>query len=105
MPYVWLGLAIAVEVGATLSLRAAVDGRRIWYVVTTIGYVASFACLSIALALGLGLGIAYGIWVAVGVAATAVLSKLIFGEAFTPFMAVGVGLIASGVLVIELGAH
>lgn len=105
MQWVALGLAIACEVAATLSLRVAAAGRPRWYVGVTAGYVAAFVALSFALFEGLPLGVAYGIWAATGVAATAVLSKLVFGEPLTRLMAFGIALIVVGVLLVELGAH
>lgn len=104
----WLLLAgaIVLEVGATLSLRQASRGSAWWYAPVVVGYVAAFSLLSATLASGVPLGVAYGIWTAVGVAATAVLGRVLFREPFTALMALGVALIAGGVLVIELGgAH
>lgn len=70
-----------------------------------VGYPASFWFLTAVLRSGVSLGVAYGIWSALGVAATAVLSAVIFGEAFTPLMGAGLGLVMIGVLVVELGSH
>ena len=53
----------------------------------------------------MALGVAYGIWGASGVALTAILSAVIFGEALTPVMLGGIGLIILGVLTIELGSQ
>jgi small multidrug resistance pump len=103
MAWIFLIGAIVSEVAGTLSLRAAVGGQKLWYVVVGVGYLVAFALLSLALSEGLALGIAYGIWAAVGVALTAVLSKFIFKEPFTALMAGGIALIAGGVLLVELG--
>ena len=51
------------------------------------------------------LGVAYGIWGASGVALTAILSTLIYGEPLTPIMVGGIVLIILGVLTIELGSQ
>ncbi|QCQ91033.1 DMT family transporter [Rhodococcus sp. SGAir0479] len=103
----WMFLfgAIASEIGATMSLRVAALGRPRWYAVVGLGYVAAFALLSAALAHGLGIGVAYGVWSAVGIAATAVLSRIVFREPFTALMGVGVAVIVGGVLLVELGAQ
>ncbi|TYL49887.1 QacE family quaternary ammonium compound efflux SMR transporter [Nocardioides sp. BGMRC 2183] len=103
--YLFLTAAILTEVSATLALRAAVTGRRVWYVVTVVGYLLSMTLLSLSLADGMPLGVAYGIWTATGVALTAVASRFVFGEPLTLTMAGGIALIAGGVLLIELGAH
>jgi small multidrug resistance pump len=97
-------LAICVEVGATLSLKmATIRGPR-WLAVAFLGYAGAFAALTGALAAGAPLGIVYGIWAACGVAATAVASRWLFKERLTRLSATGIGVIAVGVLVIDLGA-
>ncbi|MCV7321637.1 DMT family transporter [Mycolicibacterium confluentis] len=101
----WLALAaaIVIEVVATLSLRAS-EGlrRRVWIAPVILGYVASFVMLSWSLSLGMPVGIAYGVWSACGVALVAVIARFLFAERLTPMMAAGIGLIISGVLVIQL---
>lgn len=99
-----LGAAIAVEVAATLSLRASQDHSG-WLVVVVSGYVGAFALLTLVLRAGLSIGVAYGIWGALGTAATAVLAAAIFGDPLTWPIAVGIGLIIAGVLLVELGAR
>ena len=103
MEWVYLSGAIACEVTATVALRAATTGRKAWYVVVTVGYLASFVFLSLTLDAGLGLGVAYGIWAAVGVALTAIASRVFFKEPLTILMAIGIALIMGGVFLIELG--
>ncbi len=53
----------------------------------------------------MALGVAYGIWAASGVALTAILARVIFHEPLTRTMALGILLIAVGVLTVELGAN
>ncbi len=103
MTWVYLAAAILTEVMATLSLRVAASGRRAWYVVVLAGYVASFVLLAMALGEGLGIGVAYGIWTAVGVALTALFSKALFDEPLTRTMVLGLLLIITGVVLLELG--
>jgi small multidrug resistance pump len=102
----WLLLATAIllEVSATLALRAALD-RPAWYVVVAIGYVGAFVALNFVLRAGVGIGVAYGIWGASGVALTAVLATLLFGDPLTATMGVGIALVIGGVLCVELGAE
>jgi small multidrug resistance pump len=96
--------AIVTEVTGTLALRGALD--RPWlYAVTVVGYVASFFLLIKVLQAGMPLGVAYGIWSALGVAATAVLSSVLFDEAFTLAMVGGLALIIGGVVLVEAGSH
>lgn len=102
----WLFLvgSILSESAGSLSLKAAL-GHPAWYLLVIAGFLAAFVFLALVLREGMALGVAYGIWGASGVALTAVLSALIFGEALTPLMLVGIVLIILGVLTIELGAQ
>jgi small multidrug resistance pump len=102
--WLFLGAAILIEVAATLCLRVAVQGRKLWFIGVAVGYVISFTMLGLALNTGVPLGIAYGIWAASGVALTAILSRVIFKEPLTWLMLAGIGLIVAGVVVVELGA-
>jgi small multidrug resistance pump len=102
----WLLLAgaIVTEVTGTLALRGAVDDPWL-YAVTLAGEVTSFYLLVKVLQAGMPLGVAYGVWSALGVAATAVLSALLFDEAFTGVMVLGLVLIVGGVVLVENGSH
>ncbi|MGU3501450.1 DMT family transporter [Mycobacterium sp. C31M] len=102
----WLALAgaIAMEVVATLSLRAS-DGfrRRRWIAPVAAGYLVSFYLLWLSLSLGMPVGVAYGIWTACGVALVAIAAKVLFRDPLTWRMMAGIGLIIAGVLTIEMG--
>ena len=102
--WVFLGGAIVSEVTATLSLKAAL-GAPAFYVPVVAGYLAAFLLLAATLRAGMPLGAAYGIWGAAGVALTAVLSWVLFGEPLTPLMSLGIVVIIAGVLLVELGAQ
>ena len=104
MTWVFLSLAILSELAATLSLRAS-EGlkKRLWLILIVPGYILAFFFLSLALTEGLALGLGYGIWVACGVALTAVSARILFNEPLTLPMALGISLIAAGVLIIEVG--
>ena len=99
-----LGGAIISEVSATLALRQALNQPG-FYVVVGIGYALAFVLLSLTLRAGMPLGVAYGLWGALGVALTAVLSMLVFGEPITVLVALGIALIMAGVLLVEVGAQ
>jgi small multidrug resistance pump len=96
--------AIAVEVAATLSLRASQD-NSLWLVVVVTGYVGAFVLLTMVLRTGMPVGVAYGIWGAMGTAGTAVLAAIIFGDPFTWPIVAGIALIIAGVLLVEFGSH
>jgi small multidrug resistance pump len=96
--------AILVEVTATLSLKGAQDLPWL-YAVVVIGYLGAFTFLGLVLRTGMSLGVAYGVWGASGVALTAVLSMIIFGEPLTPVMGIGIVVVIAGVLCVELGSQ
>ena len=102
----WLLLAgaIACEVAGSLSLKGAIDHPAL-YIPVAIGFVASFVFFAGVLRHGMPLGVAYGVWAASGVALTAVLSAIIYGEPFTWVMAIGIVLIMAGVLFVEMGSQ
>ena len=103
MSWIFLGAAIIFEVAGTTSLRVASAGRNWVYVLVAVFYALSYAALSVTLASGMPLGVAYGIWTAVGVALTAVIGRIVFREAFTWVMGLGIVLVMAGVLLIETG--
>jgi small multidrug resistance pump len=49
--------------------------------------------------------VAYGVWGACGVALTAVMSLVIFGEPLTPVMGIGIVVMIAGVLCVEPGSQ
>jgi small multidrug resistance pump len=102
--WVLLIAAIAVEVAATLALRASQD-HSAWLVLVGAGYIGSFILLTAVLRAGMPVGVAYGIWGACGTAATAVLAAAIFGDPFTWPIAAGIVLIIGGVLLVEFGSR
>jgi small multidrug resistance pump len=99
-----LGVAIVAEVSASLALKAALE-HPVWYLLVVTGYLAAFVFLTLVLRLGLAIGVAYGIWGAMGVALTAVMSAVVFGEPLTPVMILGMALVVGGVLCVELGSR
>jgi small multidrug resistance pump len=104
MTWLWLGGAIVVEVTASLALQAAVTAPG-WYALVVAGYLSAFFCLTRVLKGGMAIGVAYGIWGASGVALTAVMAAVLFGQALTGVMIVGLVLIVVGVLLVELGSQ
>ena len=102
----WLFLvgAILSESAGSLSLKAAL-GHPAWYLLVIAGFLAAFVFLALVLREGIALGVAYGIWGASGVALTALLSLVIFGEPLTLLMGIGIVVVIAGVLCVELGAQ
>jgi len=97
-----LSAAIMLEVTATLSLRAAIDDPW-WTVLAVVGYAGAFVALSLLLRLGTPIGVVYGIWAAAGVALTAVIASVIFGEPFTFMIGLGIIIVIAGVVLVETG--
>jgi small multidrug resistance pump len=103
---VLLSLAIAVEVGATISLRYS-DGftKPLPSVLVVIGYAISFYLLSLILR-ELDVGTTYAIWAGAGTAAIAVIGIVALGEPATALKLASIALIIAGVIGLNLsGAH
>jgi multidrug transporter EmrE-like cation transporter len=100
----WLFLAIAIvgEVVATSALKSS-DGftKLVPSVVVLVGYVAAFYFLSLALR-AIPVGIAYAIWAGVGVVLVAAIAWIFHGQKLDAWAVVGMGLIISGVAVLNL---
>ncbi|BEK87354.1 DMT family transporter [Nocardia seriolae] len=107
MTLLLLGLAIACEVTATVSLKISEGfSKLVPSVIVVIGYGAAFYFLSQALKRGMAIGVAYGIWSAVGVVAVATIGALFLDEHITAVQIGGIVLVIAGVLALELGgAH
>lgn len=106
MSYLYLALAIALEISATVALRVS-DGLRVrkWIAPILAGYTVSFTLLSLSLQEGMPIGIAYGIWSAIGIAGTALIARAAFKDPLTRRMGAGIVLVIAGVLLVELGSH
>ncbi|MDT8910594.1 multidrug efflux SMR transporter [Amycolatopsis sp. PS_44_ISF1] len=103
--YLYLALAIAAEVTATVSLRLSEGFSRLGpSVLVVIGYGVAFYGLSQVLKLGLPIGVAYAIWAAAGVALVAIIGVLVFKEPFNLAIAAGLVLVIGGVVLIEAGS-
>lgn len=107
MTLLFLALAIASEVTATVSLKLSEGFSKLTpSIVVVIGYGIAFYCLAQALKRGMQVGVAYGIWSAVGVVAVAIIGALFLDEKLTLVQVGGIGLVIAGVLALELGgAH
>jgi small multidrug resistance pump len=99
---VLLGLAIAVEVCATLALRAS-DGltRPALVVVVVAGYAAAFWLLSLVLR-EISIGTSYAIWSGVGTAALAIIGIVALGESANALKIGSIALIILGVIGLNL---
>ena len=100
--YGLLGLAIVGEVAGTAFLaRSEQFTRLLPTAAMALCYAASFYCLSHALK-GVPLGVAYAIWGGLGVVLTAIIGFVVFRQALDAPAILGIGLIVSGVMVMNL---
>ncbi|WP_326567198.1 multidrug efflux SMR transporter [Amycolatopsis rhabdoformis] len=103
--YLYLALAIAAEVTATVSLKLSEGFTKVTpSVLVAIGYGVAFFALSRVLKLGLPIGVAYAIWAAAGVALVAVIGVLFLKEPLNLAMIGGLVLVIGGVVLIEVGS-
>ena len=107
MAYLFLGVAIAAEVVGTSLLKSTDGFARLWPTLATIAaYAFSFFALSVAIQKGLQVGVGYAIWAGLGTTLIVVIGALFLSEPVTVAKVVGVTLVVSGVVVLNLGgAH
>lgn len=100
---VYLAFAILAEIIATSALKASDGFARPWFAAgATIGYVASFSALAMALRT-IPLGVAYAIWSGVGIALLALIGWVVYRQRLEGIELAGIALIVAGVLVLQLG--
>lgn len=100
----WIFLAIAIvgEVVATSALKSSEGFTRIWpSLVVVVGYGIAFYLLSLALR-SIPVGIAYAVWAGLGIVLVAIIGWLLHGEKLDSWAFLGIGLIVSGVAVLNL---
>lgn len=101
MKYLFLALAIALEVTGSSFLKAS-DGfsKTVPTTVTIVAYIACFFFLSLALKT-IPLGVAYAIWAGLGIVLTAVISVAVFKQSLDLPAVIGILLIVAGVVVMN----
>ena len=100
----WLAIAIAIvaEVMATTALKASQEFTRLWpSVLVILGYGTAFYFMTISLRV-LPVGIMYAIWSGVGIVLISLLGWLVYRQTLDAPAMVGMGLIISGVIVINV---
>lgn len=105
LPWIFLALSVAAEVAGTIALRYA-DGfsRPLPSLIVGLSYAIAIWLMSIAVK-HLEIGMAYAIWAGGGVALIALTGVVWFGESMTLPRVIGVMLIISGVVVLNLETH
>ena len=102
MHWLYLAVAIAFETIGTSFLKASDGMTRIApSLVALLAYTVSFWLLALALR-AIPVGVAYAIWAGLGICLIAAIGWVIFGQKLDAPAIVGIGLILSGILVINL---
>ena len=100
--WVYLGIAIVAEVIGTSFLKSSEGFTRLApSAVVVVSYVIAFYFLALTLRT-LPVGIAYAVWAGAGMALIALVGYLVFGQRLDAAAIIGIGLIFSGVAVINL---
>ena len=100
--WVFLFIAIVSETVATSALKSSEGFSRLWpSVLVVAGYSAAFYFLSLTLRT-IPVGIAYAIWSGIGVVLIALAGWLIHGQRLDAPALIGIGLIVSGVIVMNV---
>lgn len=103
MPYVFLCLAIAVEVAGTSLLKFTDGFTRLWPTLGCLAaYAAAFALLAIVVR-DLPVGVVYAIWSGLGTAAIVAIGVVFLNESVSLAKVAGVLLVIGGVVTLNLG--
>ena len=98
-----LYLAIIFEVIGTVSMKMSEGFTKILpSIAMTMSYIICFSLLGLSLKYGLEVGKAYAIWSGLGTVLITVAGIIIFKESVTAVKISGVGLIVSGVVLLNL---
>ena len=99
--YVYLVIAVAAETIGTTALQASNQFTRFWpSVLVVVAYAVAFYFLGVVLKY-IPVGIAYAIWSGLGIVLIAVIGFAVFGQRLDWAALLGLGLIISGIVVIQ----
>jgi small multidrug resistance pump len=102
MLWLFMFAAIALEVTGTVSLKLSEGFTKPMFVAVTVaGYLASFACLGLALK-GLPVSTAYAIWAGAGTALVAIIGMVFLSEPANLIKYASIALIVLGVAGLHL---
>lgn len=100
--WVLLGFAIVAEVIGTTALKMSDGFSKLWpSLVVVVGYAIAFYLLSMTLKY-IPVGVAYAVWSGVGIALITLIGWVVFSQTLDWAAWLGIGLIISGVLVLQL---
>ncbi len=100
--WLWLALAIGLEVSGTVCMKLS-DGFSRWLptLLMALFYTGSFSAMIMSLK-RIELGIAYAVWAGVGTALIAIVGIIVFRESATVTKMIAMLLIISGVVMLHL---
>ncbi|RYE34702.1 MAG: multidrug transporter subunit MdtI [Hyphomicrobiales bacterium] len=101
-PFLWLLLAVALEIGGTYLLKLS-DGmtRRSMGAGGIVLVMGAFAALAKAIE-GMDLSVAYAVWGGAGLVITAIIGALVFGQRIRPVGWLGILLVVGGVVSLKM---
>jgi len=100
--WIFLLTAIISEVIATSALKSSDGFSRLWpSVLVVLGYGIAFYCLALSLKV-IPMGVAYGIWSGIGIVLITLVGWLLFDQKLDLPALLGIALIASGVIVMNV---
>ncbi|MGN8133365.1 DMT family transporter [Paraburkholderia sp. 22099] len=101
-PYALLGIAIVAEVIATSAMRASEGfSRFVPSAVVVLGYGVAFYCLSLTFK-SIPVGIVYAVWSGAGIVLITLVALLLYRQVPDVPAVIGLGLIISGVAVLNM---
>ena len=102
MHWIYLSIAIVAEVIATSALKSSNEFTRLWpSIVVVVGYLIAFYSLSLTLR-SLPVAAVYAMWSGIGIALIAMIGWLVFKQTLDAAALFGIGLIVSGVVVMNV---
>jgi len=105
MCWMWLFLAIVLEVAATVLLKLS-DGFSRWVPTAVMAVLYALSFIPMALALRrMDVAIAYAVWSAVGTALITMIGMVVFHESVTPAKMGAIALIVVGVVVLNVAGR
>jgi len=102
MHWFYLAIAIGCEVVATTAMRAVEGFTRLQpSILVVVGYGLSFYFMSLTLR-AIPVGITYAVWSGIGIVLISLVAWRVYGQTLDLPAMMGIGLILSGVLVINI---
>lgn len=104
MAYLLLSLAISAEVLGTSLLKSTEGFTKLWPTLASLGsYAVAFYLLARTVE-KLEVGMVYALWSGVGTMIIVVIGMLFLNEPLTAMKVLGIGLVVSGAVILNLGA-